>query len=148
MNNSIDEVTVAQNGQAVTALLTGLDTDQRRNVVVIRNVGTWSWKPGSSDALTTVKFAIHAISGESFTAGALPELETNEGDILYTAQAWNQVGNLGENPNQMLNTEFDIKSRRKLRSQDSELVAQIENVSVTAVTAIVAWVIRTLLWEP
>ena len=147
-SDGVDPVTLTQNQQAGTELLTGIITNIKNGSTVERIVGTWGMRPVSSDALTVCKMGILMMDEDAFSAGAFPELDVDDPAWLYLNTLETYTGDIAANPSQLVTRDVNIKARRRYRSTAQKLIVIIENITSIASSLITLWNFRTLLKVP
>jgi len=144
---------IAQNNVVRTNVLpvNFLSAADRKDAVVMRIVGSWWAKATTPDLNGQVTAAYYPQRLELFTASIDPELELDFwGYMWYDSVSvfTDSVSGGTFFSNQWLERPFDIKTKRKFRSDDDTIVFLRENTSVNAVTFEVSLTSRVLIWTP
>ena len=144
VTDALDPLTVAQNAQGVSELLTNVDTAVQAGATVMRIIGTWGARANSSDSVGAMKIGILVMSEDALLASALPEMDLDHPRWLFLDERFIYDGFITETGNQWNQRDFDVSSRRRL-DHESKLAVIVENVSSIAYTLQVIWSLRTLL---
>jgi len=137
---------IVQNGASLLTLLSDIDKDVKASSVVLRIIGALHCNTVVDDVATRLAWGIAMLSLDAFTAGAVP-------DMFIDDPAWLLLDSTIEQHDAGGGTRwrrypFDVKGRRKFRSQDQVLVLNVENTSDTNVDMDYMFHSRTLLWIP
>ncbi len=143
-DNVDTETTIVQNQQALTQIVSLVDVAVKANATVVRQIGTWSVRPGTNDTDYQMMFGVLMMSGDAFAAAALPEMQVDDISWLFVDQIQGREGDTGADK-PFTTKNFDSHSKRRFRHTDQALVVMLENISNTAISLTFNWAIRTLL---
>ena len=90
------EGNLAQNDKGFSYLLSKVEPGVRAGATVIRQIGQWGFKPLNADESTRGMFSIYMLGSADFTAN-LPEVETEDVQLMYQDQMWTDIGTLTAN---------------------------------------------------
>ena len=141
---SVPAVSIAQGASVLTPLLSGIDIDVLRLSTVLRVVGVWTARAETSDADGSISAAIYVQQEEGFTAGAHPELETDNFSYMWTDKFYARFGETLSGENKYTTFHLDVRSKRRL-SGEKILIFKRENNSPAVLTFASAFDVRILL---
>ena len=145
--SDLSPASLGGNTQGITGMFTGLDEDVKARATLIRMVGMWGARPSAEDLDTVVQAAIYILSEDAQVAGAVPELELDLLDYMWRDTILLYAGAItGNAQNQFVEHAFDIRSKRKLRSQENIVMFQAE--TLTAQGVVYSFHLRGLFWVP
>ena len=144
---SLDPTSLTQNTELITDLLSSSDRELLGRSTLVRVVGSWSMRPNSSDADMACSFGIYITDADALAAAAVPEDIDNVSWIFKDA-AYELHGDTSANASQYVQRAIDNKSKRRMRSPQSRMIAILENISATAVTLTALWNLRLLFRLP
>ena len=139
-----NETALTQNQQSVTQLLSSVPSTERAGGTILRIIGSMWMIPGTADANSQMHFAILQMASDAFAAAALPELQIDDAPYMHQDRLWIRSGDPSLNE-AYVRKDFDIKAKRRIRSEDTVLAMIVENVSNAAVSITYNWALRTLL---
>ena len=141
---SIVSQSIAQNGQVITDLFSGLATEVTGPATIERVIGTVSGRTTLSDTLGVLSFGVTLIEQDAFTGGLVPD-HVDQEKWLWKDVITMYGGLVTDNPSQMVQKNVDARARRKVGDRNNRLTAILENISNVAATIEALWHLRILL---
>ena len=151
----INATTLVEATQAPVLLAENVADPEKRGCTIVRMLIGMQFFPASPNAVNGVQrvmIGVGVTSDDAFSAGALPDLET---DADFPVQGWmyRDSFNLadiasGGNPGLILRVEKDIRAQRKIDRSTPFLVVRTNQVQGTAFAVIESGIIRILYKLP
>ena len=141
-------VTISQGVTSVTEMLTGIDSIRKAKAQVVRIIGSWSLRCGTSDSLTEVHCGIW-VPGEEEIANP-PNMELDNRNYMYNYRAQRSLGDTVHTGDLSRQYDIDVKPGLSgfIRSAEHKVAIAFLNASSAAASAIVSYGLRILLRLP